>query len=195
MFVVSNFLIAIATILNYGLTIYMYIIIARAIISWVNPDPYNPIVRFLNSVTEPVLFRIRRRLPLFFGGMDFSPIIVILAIIFIQTFVVQSLFQMATRLGWPRMAGSLETVIKVKVLPRSSRTEIASKENDIYRVKMTDPPVEGRANKALIALLAEKLGVPKRDIEITAGKTSRMKTVRVRGMSEVAVTQALEAKS
>jgi YggT family protein len=99
MFVVSNFLIAIATILNYGLTIYMYIIIARAIISWVSPDPYNPIVRFLNAVTEPVLFRIRKRLPLFFGGMDFSPILVILAIVFIQTFVVQSLFQMATRLG------------------------------------------------------------------------------------------------
>jgi YggT family protein len=99
MFLVSNFLIAIATILNYGLTIYMYIIIARAIISWVNPDPYNPIVRFLNSVTEPVLYRIRRRLPLFFGGIDFSPILVILAIVFIQTFVVQSLFQMATRLG------------------------------------------------------------------------------------------------
>jgi YggT family protein len=77
----------------------MYIIIARAIISWVNPDPYNPIVRFLNSITEPVLLRIRRKLPLFFGGMDFSPIIVILAIIFIQTFVVQSLVQMATRVG------------------------------------------------------------------------------------------------
>ena len=99
MFVVSNFLIAIARILDIGLSLYMYIIIARAIISWVNPDPYNPIVRFLNSVTEPVLFRIRRKLPLFFGGMDFSPIIVILAIIFVQTFVVQSLFQMATRLG------------------------------------------------------------------------------------------------
>jgi len=99
MFVVSNFLIAIARILDIGLSLYMYIIIARAIISWVNPDPYNPIVRFLNAVTEPVLFRIRRRLPLFFGGMDFSPIIVILAIVFIQTFVVQSLFQMATRLG------------------------------------------------------------------------------------------------
>ena len=99
MFVVSNFLIAIATILDYGLTIYLYIIIARAIISWVNPDPYNPIVRFLNAITEPVLFRIRRRLPLFFGGMDFSPIVVILAIVFIQTFVVRSLFQMATRLG------------------------------------------------------------------------------------------------
>ena len=99
MFVVSNFLIAMATILDYGLTIYLYIIIARAILSWVNPDPYNPIVRFLNAVTEPVLFRLRRRLPLFFGGMDFSPIIVILAIVFIQAFVVRSLFQMAARLG------------------------------------------------------------------------------------------------
>ena len=99
MFVVSNFLIAIARILDIGLSLYMYILIARAIISWVNPDPHNPIVRFLNSVTEPVLFRIRRRLPLFFGGIDFSPIIVILAIIFIQSFVVQSLVQMATRMG------------------------------------------------------------------------------------------------
>ena len=99
MFVVSNFLIAIARILDIGLSLYMYIIIARAIISWVNPDPYNPIVRFLNSITEPVLLRIRRKLPLFFGGMDFSPILVILAIIFIQTFVVQSLVQMATRVG------------------------------------------------------------------------------------------------
>jgi YggT family protein len=98
MFVLSNFLIAIANILNYGLTIYMYIIIARAIISWVNPDPYNPIVRFLNSVTEPVLFRLRRKLPLFYGGMDFSPIVVILAIFFLQSFVVQSLFDMATGL-------------------------------------------------------------------------------------------------
>jgi YggT family protein len=99
MFVFSNFLIAIAKILDIGLSLYMYIVIARAIISWVNPDPYNPIVRFLNSVTEPVLFRLRKRLPLFFGGMDFSPIVVILAIIFIQSFVVQSLVQMATRLG------------------------------------------------------------------------------------------------
>ncbi|MCX5879470.1 MAG: YggT family protein [Deltaproteobacteria bacterium] len=98
MFVVSNFLIAIARILDIGLSLYMYIIIARAIISWVNPDPYNPIVRFLNSVTEPVLFRLRRRLPLFFGGMDFSPILVILAIIFFQTFVVQSLVEMAAGL-------------------------------------------------------------------------------------------------
>jgi YggT family protein len=99
MFVFSNFLIAIAKIMDIGLSLYMYIVIARALISWVNPDPYNPIVRLLNSVTEPVLFRLRKKLPLFFGGMDFSPIVVILAIIFIQSFFVQSLVQMATRLG------------------------------------------------------------------------------------------------
>jgi YggT family protein len=99
MFAVSNFLTAIAKIMDIVLSLYMYILIGRAIISWVNPDPYNPIVRFLNSVTEPVLFRIRRRLPLFFGGIDFSPLIVIMAIIFIQSFVVQSLVQMAARMG------------------------------------------------------------------------------------------------
>ena len=93
------------------------------------------------------------------------------------------------------MADSVGTVIKVKVIPRSSRTEILGKENDIYRMKLTAPPVEGKANKAVIELLAEKLGVPKREIEIVSGKTGRLKTVRVRGMSEVAVTQALEGKS
>jgi YggT family protein len=98
MFIVSNFLIAIAKIIDIGLSIYMWIIIVRAIISWVNPDPYNPLVRFLNSVTEPVLYPIRRRLPVFLGGFDFSPVLVIMAIIFIQSFFVQSLFQLATRL-------------------------------------------------------------------------------------------------
>ena len=99
MFVVANFLTAIATILYYALNIYMWIIIGRAIISWVNPDPYNTIVRFLYAVTEPVLYTIRRRLPMTFSGFDFSPILVILAIIFIQTFVVDSLLQFAVQLG------------------------------------------------------------------------------------------------
>ncbi|MEA3360195.1 MAG: YggT family protein [Thermodesulfobacteriota bacterium] len=99
MFVLSNFLVAVAKILNIGLTLYMWIIIGRAIISWVNPDPYNSIVRFLHNVTEPVLYSIRRRLPISFGGFDFSPVIVILAIIFLQTFVVQSLIQFAVQLG------------------------------------------------------------------------------------------------
>jgi len=99
MFIFSNLLMAVAKILNIGLTIYMWIIIARAVVSWVNPDPYNPIVRFLNNVTEPVLFRIRRIIPVYFGGFDFSPILVILVIIFIQAFLVQSLYQLAARLG------------------------------------------------------------------------------------------------
>jgi YggT family protein len=99
MFVLSNFFLAVAKILDIGLSIYMWIIIGRAIISWVNPDPYNPIVKFLHSVTEPVLYAVRKRLPISFGGIDFSPIIVILAIIFLQTFVVQTLVQMASQLG------------------------------------------------------------------------------------------------
>ena len=95
MFVVGNLLEALATVIYYVLNIYMWIIIARAVISWVNPDPYNPIVRFLYSITDPVLLAIRRRLPLAFGGIDFSPILVILAIIFLQRFLVASLHDLA----------------------------------------------------------------------------------------------------
>jgi YggT family protein len=75
----------------------MWIVIARAILSWVSPDPYNPIVRFIHKITEPVLHQIRKRLPLNFGGIDFSPILVLLAIIFLRQFVVQSLYDLALR--------------------------------------------------------------------------------------------------
>ena len=91
------------------------------------------------------------------------------------------------------MADSSGTVIKVKVIPRSSRTDILGKENDIYRMKLSDPPVEGRANKAVIELLAEKLGVPRRDIEIVSGKTGRLKTIRIRGLTAAEIARALEA--
>jgi YggT family protein len=95
----TNFLIAVAEVIRFALNLYMWIVIARALISWVNPDPYNPIVRFLVSVTEPVLYFIRRKLPVYFGGFDFSPIIVIFAIYFLQRFLVQSLIQIAARMG------------------------------------------------------------------------------------------------
>jgi YggT family protein len=95
MFILANLLMALAQIIDYLLTAYMWIVIARAIVSWVNPDPYNPIVRFLYSVTEPVLYRIRRLFPLYAGGIDFSPIIVFVAIIFLQRFLVQSLYDLA----------------------------------------------------------------------------------------------------
>ncbi len=95
MIILSNFLIAIAKVLDIVLTIFMWIVIARAVLSWVSPDPYNPIVRFIHKVTEPVLYQIRRRIPVNFGGIDFSPIIVFLAIIFLQRFVVHSLYGLA----------------------------------------------------------------------------------------------------
>ncbi len=68
MFVFSNLIFALANILHIVLNLYMWIVIARALLSWVNPDPHNPIVRFLYNVTEPVLYAIRRRVPMFFGG-------------------------------------------------------------------------------------------------------------------------------
>ena len=98
MFVLSNLLAAFAKVLDIALTIFMWIVIARAILSWVSPDPYNPIVRFIHNVTEPVLYQIRRRIPLNFGGIDFSPIIILLAVIFLQQFVVQSLYEFAITL-------------------------------------------------------------------------------------------------
>ena len=95
MFFLGNFFKAIAVVLDYGLNFYMYIVIAGAILSWVSPDPYNPIVRFINNATEPVFYQIRKRLPVNFGGLDISPIIVILAIYFLQRFVVSSLHGLA----------------------------------------------------------------------------------------------------
>ena len=91
MFAVRHLLEAVVEILNLGLTIYMWLIVARAILSWVNPDPYNPIVRFLYNATEPVLGWVRRRVPIVFGGLDLSPILVLLAIVFLQKFLVASL--------------------------------------------------------------------------------------------------------
>ena len=99
MFMISNFLFALAKLINFVLSAYIWIIIGRAIISWVNPDPYNPIVRFLYEITEPVLSRIRRYIPAFIGGIDFSPMIVILVIIFLQSFLVPTLQQLAASLG------------------------------------------------------------------------------------------------
>lgn len=94
----SNFIEGIARVLDIGLNLYMFVIIAHAILSWVNPDPYNPIVRVINQITEPVLYRIRRHIPTIFGGIDFAPIIVLLAIIFLQSFVVQTLFQISRQM-------------------------------------------------------------------------------------------------
>ncbi len=96
MFVLSNFITAIARVIDIILTVYMWIIIARALISWVNPDPYNKIVIFLYRVTEPVLRPIRRIIPRHSLPIDFAPLIVLLIIIFLQSFLVKTMLQMAT---------------------------------------------------------------------------------------------------
>jgi len=97
-FIIGNFLMALAQIIHYVLNIYMWLVIARAILSWVSPDPYNPIVRFLYATTEPVLYRIRRTLPMPMVGLDLSPIVVFIAIIFLDNFLVPTIQQIAVRL-------------------------------------------------------------------------------------------------
>jgi len=97
MFLAGNVLQGVATVADYVLWLYMWVIIARALISWVNPDPWNPIVQFLERATEPVLSPIRRRLG-WRLGVDVSPIIAILVIIFLQVAVVQSLKDVASRM-------------------------------------------------------------------------------------------------
>jgi YggT family protein len=99
MFALRNLIEALASIVNLALNIYMWVIIARALLSWVNPDPSNPIVRFLYNVTEPVLGWVRRRVPLVFGGLDLSPLLVLVVIIFLQRFLVATLIELAQRLG------------------------------------------------------------------------------------------------
>ncbi|MFC1592754.1 YggT family protein [Candidatus Omnitrophota bacterium] len=99
MFILSNFLLAFARILEIVLTIVYWLILARALISWVNPDPYNPIVQFLNKTTEPILYPIRKLMPLNFSfGIDISPIIAFLAIIFLKSFLVRTLVDFALKL-------------------------------------------------------------------------------------------------
>ena len=95
---VSNFIIALAKVVNIVLEVYMLIIVARALISWVNPDPYNQIVIFLYRVTEPVLGPVRRMIPRNNLPVDFSPIIVLLFIMFLQYFLVETIVELAHRL-------------------------------------------------------------------------------------------------
>ena len=99
MFVLGNVLFASARVLDTLLSLYFWIVIIAALLSWVRPDPYNPIVRTLSSLTEPVLYRIRKHLPFtYISGLDLSPIVVLIVIQLIQSIVVRSLFQYAAML-------------------------------------------------------------------------------------------------
>jgi YggT family protein len=99
-FVLGNLIHALANLIDLLLNAYLLIVIARAVLSWVNPDPYNPIVRFIIRVTEPVLgpIRDRLRLPTVTMGLDLSPMVVLLAIYFLKSFLVGSLHDIAASL-------------------------------------------------------------------------------------------------
>ena len=98
MFIIVNFLSAIATVIDIILTAYMLLVIARALISWVNPDPYNPIVKFLYQTTEPVLYQIRRYLPFRAMAIDLSPLILLFIIVFLKQFLVVTIQDIVLRL-------------------------------------------------------------------------------------------------
>ena len=93
MFVFGNILVGVAEVLDMVLSIYMWVIIIRALISWVNPDPYNPVVQILQKLTEPVLKPLRNIIPVYRMGLDITPLIAILLIIFLKKAVVVTLFR------------------------------------------------------------------------------------------------------
>jgi YggT family protein len=107
-FMVGQIIGFIAWMLDSLLSLYWWILIIAVLLTWVNPDPRNPIVSFLRSATEPVLYQVRRRLPFVYaGGFDFSPIVVLLAIAFVQRVVVSSLYELAVRVRMALAAGAV----------------------------------------------------------------------------------------
>lgn len=107
MIILANFLNAIANVLGIILTFFTWMIVVQALISWVNPDPYNPIVRFLHASTEPVYRILRRVLPRgHLGPVDFAPLVALFVLIFLNYFLVQTIKDYAL---WLR-AGQLPPV-------------------------------------------------------------------------------------
>lgn len=99
MFVLKNLLIALVSVMDWAITLYIWVVIIRALISWVQPNPHNPIVQFLHAVTEPLLAPIRyhllRNMP---AGIDLSPMVLILLLVLIQRFSIPTLIELAMRL-------------------------------------------------------------------------------------------------
>jgi len=96
MMIFRELFLAFAQISDLIIQLYIFIVIARVLLSWVNPDPYNPIVRLLYSVTDPVLYRLQRLVPLQFGGIDFSPIVLLLGLTFLKRIVFALFLQLAS---------------------------------------------------------------------------------------------------
>jgi YggT family protein len=98
MYVAGDFIIAIGKVLDYALTAYWWIVIIRAVLSWINPDPNNPIVRFIYGVVDPVSYRISRIIPTRIGMIDIAPLILLAIIYFLQHFLVRVIIETGARL-------------------------------------------------------------------------------------------------
>jgi YggT family protein len=98
MFVFANFLRALALVIGYVIEILWWLVIIRALLSWVNPDPYNPIVRFIERTTEPLLAPFRKLVPGYKLGIDISPILAILFLYFLKIFLVETLIGLSLRM-------------------------------------------------------------------------------------------------
>jgi YggT family protein len=99
MFVFGNLFSSIASILNLLLDLYFWVIFARAILSWIRPDPYNPIVRTIYRLVDPLTYKISRIIPTRIGMVDVAPFILMLLIVFVQKFLVATLFDIGARMN------------------------------------------------------------------------------------------------
>ena len=98
MFVLGNFIQAIAQVLGFIIDAFWWLVVIRALLSWVNPDPYNPIVQFIERMTEPILHPLRQLIPVYKIGIDILPILAILILYFLKSFAVQTLIGIGLRL-------------------------------------------------------------------------------------------------
>jgi YggT family protein len=96
--ILGNFLIALGNLLSFVLGFLIFVVIGRAIISWVSPDPYNPIVRFLTLSTEPFLRPLRRVIPMVGSGIDLTPLVLLALVYFLQSFLAQTILDYGVRL-------------------------------------------------------------------------------------------------
>ena len=114
----DSLLISLASFIGLAITIYMWVVIIRVLISWVNPNPYNPVVKFLAKVTDPVLFWVRRAIPLSYAGIDFSPVILILLLVFLHDFLVFSIMGLPMGIpGWQALRGVARGMPAMGIFP------------------------------------------------------------------------------
>jgi YggT family protein len=99
MFVLGNFITGVAFVVDTLLNIYFWIILIRAVMSWIQPNPYNPLVRIVYKLVDPITYKISRMIPTRFGMIDFAPFILMILIVFLQRFLVRSLFDLGARMN------------------------------------------------------------------------------------------------